>query len=57
VNYHVLRHSFATKCIEVGVDIKTLSEILGHASASVTMNIYVHSSMELKRAQMEKLNF
>jgi len=55
VNYHVLRHTFATRCIEVGVDVKSLSEILGHASVSITMNTYVHSSMELKRKQMEKL--
>ena len=54
-NYHALRHTFATRCIEAGVDVKSLSEILGHANISITMNTYVHSSMELKRAQMEKL--
>lgn len=56
VNYHVLRHTFATRCIEVGVDVKTLSEILGHANVSITLNTYVHSSMELKRQQLEKLS-
>lgn len=55
VNYHALRHTFATRCIEVGVDVKSLSEILGHANVSITLNTYVHSSMELKRAQIEKL--
>lgn len=55
VNYHTLRHTFATRCVEVGVDVKTLSEILGHASVSITLNTYVHSSMELKRRQLEKL--
>lgn len=55
VNYHALRHSFATRCIERGMDVKTLSEILGHTDASVTLSIYVHSSMELKRRQIEKL--
>ena len=55
VNYHALRHTFATRCIERGVDIKSLSEILGHADASITLNTYVHSSIELKRLQMEKL--
>ena len=55
VNYHALRHTFATRCIERGVDIKSLSEILGHADASITLNTYVHSSMELKRLQLEKL--
>ncbi len=56
INYHVLRHTFATRCIEVGVDIKTLSEILGHSNVSITLSAYVHSSMELKRVQIEKLS-
>lgn len=56
INYHALRHTFATRCIEAGVDVKTLSEILGHANVSITLNTYVHSSMELKRIQLEKLN-
>lgn len=55
VNYHALRHTFATRCIERGVDIKSLSEILGHSDVSITLNTYVHSSMELKRQQIEKL--
>lgn len=54
-NYHALRHTFATRCIASGVDIKSLSEILGHANASTTLNIYVHSSMERKRTQLEKI--
>lgn len=52
---HVCRHSFATRCVELGFDIKTLSEILGHASVSITMNRYVHPSMELKTQNMNKL--
>lgn len=48
VNFHVLRHTFATRCVEVGFDIKSFSEILGHASVNITMNRYVHPSMELK---------
>lgn len=55
VNYHALRHTFATRCIETGVDIKSLSEILGHSNVSITLGTYVHSSIELKRAQIEKL--
>lgn len=55
VNYHTLRHTFATRCIEADVDIKSLSEILGHADASITLNTYVHSSIELKRCQLEKI--
>ena len=55
INYHALRHTFATRCIEAGVDVKSLSEILGHANVSITLNTYVHSSMELKRIQIEKI--
>jgi integrase len=55
-NFHCLRHTFATRCIEVGFDIKSLSEILGHANVNVTMNRYVHPTMELKRENMERLS-
>jgi integrase len=54
-NYHMLRHAFATRCIESGMDIKTLSELLGHANVSTTLGIYVHSSLEQKRRQMERM--
>lgn len=54
-NFHTLRHSFATLSIQKGFDYKTLSEVLGHASASTTMNIYVHSNTERKRQCMELL--
>jgi len=52
VNYHCLRHMFATNSLQAGFDVKTLSEILGHSSAETTLNRYVHSSMERKRACM-----
>ena len=55
INYHALRHTFATRCIEAGIDVKTLSELLGHTDASITLNTYVHSSMERKRDQLELL--
>lgn len=48
VSFHSLRHLFATNCIALGADVKTLSELLGHSSVSVTLNLYVHSSMERK---------
>lgn len=48
ISFHALRHMFATNCIELGFDVKTLSEILGHSSVQVTLNRYVHSSMERK---------
>lgn len=56
INYHGLRHTFATRCIEAGIDVKTLSELLGHTDASITLNTYVHSSMERKRDQLELLH-
>jgi integrase len=55
-NFHALRHTFATRCVEIGFDVKTLSEILGHASVNMTLNRYVHPSMKTKRENMEKLN-
>lgn len=55
-NFHSLRHTFATRCVEVGFDVKSLSEILGHASVNITMNRYVHPSLELKKENMQKLS-
>lgn len=55
-NYHSLRHTFATRCIELGFDVKSLSEILGHASVNITMNRYVHPTMELKQENMQRLS-
>ena len=55
-NFHSLRHTFATRCIEVGFEIKSLSEILGHANVNITLNRYVHSSFDLKCSNMNKLS-
>lgn len=55
VHFHTLRHTFATRCVEVGFEIKSLSEVLGHASTKVTLDRYVHSSLQLKRENMDKL--
>lgn len=55
INFHALRHSFATHGVEAGIDTKSLSEILGHSNVNITLNRYVHSSMEQKRINMEKL--
>lgn len=54
--YHTLRHTFATNCIALGFDVKSLSEILGHSNVSITMNKYVHPSMQQKRLQMDYWN-
>lgn len=55
-NFHVLRHTFATCCVEANFDIKSLSEILGHANINITLERYVHPTMELKRKNMECLS-
>lgn len=55
-NFHTLRHTFATRCIESGVDVKTLSELLGHADVKTTLNRYVHSSFDLKQKSIDKLS-
>ena len=55
VNFHTTRHTFATRCIERGMDAKTLSELLGHASVSTTLDRYVHLSMSHKAESMRKI--
>lgn len=55
VTFHALRHTFATRWIECGMDIKSLSEYLGHSGVQVTLHIYVHSSERLKREGIERL--
>ena len=54
-NFHILRHTFATNCVDVGMDIKSLSEILGHATVDITLDRYVHSSRKMKEKYLEKL--
>ena len=53
--YHDLRHTFATNCITIGIDYKSLMELLGHSSITTTMNIYAHPSMGTKRKYINKL--
>lgn len=54
-HFHILRHTFSTNCIEGGTDVKSLSEILGHSDVQITLNRYVHPSMETKRQYMDNL--
>ena len=49
INFHSLRHTFATNCISAGVDYKTVSELLGHANVNITLNLYVHPRMSQKK--------
>lgn len=53
--FHALRHTFATRALESGMDVKTLSEILGHKNPSITLSRYAHSLMEHKSAMMNRL--
>ena len=53
--FHSLRHTFATRALECGMDVKTLSEILGHKNPAVTLNRYAHSLMEHKANMMNRL--
>ena len=53
--FHSLRHTFATRALECGMDVKTLSEILGHKNPTITLNRYAHSLMEHKTDMMNKL--
>ena len=53
--FHSLRHTFATRAIECGMDVRTLSEILGHKNPTITLNRYAHSLMEHKADMMNRL--
>lgn len=55
IKFHALRHTFATRCIENGADYKTVSELLGHSSVNLTLNLYVHPNLEDKRRCVELL--
>lgn len=55
INFHALRHTFATRAIEQGMDVKSLSEILGHSTVNFTLERYVHPSFNLKKQNIEKL--
>lgn len=54
IHFHGLRHTFATRCIESGCDVKTVSALLGHANVSTTMDLYVHPDITQKRKAIEK---
>lgn len=56
VNAHTMRHTFSVRALELGFDIKTLSEILGHADAAITLKTYAHSLDEHKRNSMERFS-
>ena len=49
VRFHDLRHSFATTALQSGVDVKTVSTMLGHSSAGFTLNVYTHSTSRMQQ--------
>lgn len=55
-NFHILRHTFSTNCIEDGMDVKSLSEMLGHSDVQITLDRYVHPSLDTKRRYMDRLS-
>ena len=56
INFHALRHTFATRALEAGMDIKVLSSILGHAQASTTLNLYAHALADHRKLSMDKMS-
>ncbi len=56
-HFHMLRHTFATRCITMGFDVKSLSELLGHSNIQTTLNLYVHSSKQHKKQLMNLFSF
>lgn len=54
-NFHSLRHTFATRCLEQGMDVVTLSKLLGHANPSITLDKYGHALNEHQRISVERL--
>lgn len=56
IKFHALRHTFATRCLESGFDIRTLADIMGHADVSMTLNVYSHAMPDQKRINIAKLS-
>ena len=54
-SFHSLRHTFATRALECGMDVKTLADILGHKNPNITLNRYAHSMIEHKIAMMNRV--
>ena len=55
ISLHILRHTFATRCIEAGMQPKTLQKILGHSNISITMNLYVHVMEDQKQKEIKAI--
>src|SRR5690606_18426845 len=55
IKFHGLRHTFATRCINAKIDVKTISTILGHSNISTTLNTYVHPNLEQKKSAIDQM--
>ena len=55
IRFHDLRHTFATLALQNGVDVKTLSSMLGHYSAGFTLDTYTHATMKMQIEAADKL--
>ena len=56
IRFHDLRHTFATMALDGGMDIKTLSDMIGHATSSTTLNVYLHSTDKMKKEAANKID-
>lgn len=56
MNFHSLRHTFATRCIESGIDAKIVSDLLGHSKVNITLDRYVHVTMDMKKNSIQKIS-
>lgn len=56
IRFHTLRHTFATRCIEINADYKSVSTLLGHSDINTTLNLYVHPPIEQMRKYINLVN-
>ena len=54
--FHDLRHTFATSALEHGMDVKTLSTVIGHVSSATTLNVYAHVTDEMRQKAADKID-
>ena len=56
-NFNSTRHTYATRCVEEGEGIKTVSELLGHSNPQITLRRYMHSSMRYEQEVVQRISF
>lgn len=55
IRFHDLRHTFATMALQSGMDVKTLSSVIGHVSSATTLDIYAHITDDMQRGAAKKI--